>query len=384
VSGPGRGLVLFFSYRVSLATWAARGLLDREVELYRRLVPAIGPTAFVTYGGRDDERSAQPLGDIRVLPNRWGLPAPLMSLLAPLLYRREIAAAAVLKTNQASGAWTAVLAKWLTGRPLVVRCGYVWSVNHARESRSIWRSRLVFGLERLALRAADLVIVTSEAARDHLVSAHGLRAARVAVIPNHVDTQRFAPPAVPSAREPRAVGFVGRLAREKNVAALVHAMAGLPGTRLVVAGDGPLRAELEVLAHRLGRKVEFLGAIPNAELPGLLARLCVFALPSLYEWAPKSLLEAMAAGVPVVAADVPGVRELVRHGETGWLTATDAGALRASLERVLDDPALRTRLADAARRHVVLHHSIERVVEQERRLLAAVADGVGPPVADGA
>lgn len=377
-----RGLVVFFSYRVSLATWAARGLLDREVELYRRLLPSVGPTAFVTYGNRDDERWADRLGGIRVLSNRWGLSAALMSVLAPVLYRREIARAAVLKTNQASGAWTAVLAKWLTGRPLVVRCGYVWSVNHARESGRAWRSRMVFWLERLAVRAADLVIVTSDAARDHLVRAHHVRPARVVVIPNHVDTDRFTP-AVPAAREAGAVGFVGRLAPEKNVAALVHALAGLPGTRLVVAGDGPLRADLEDLAHRLGVKTEFLGAIPNAELPALLARVSVFALPSLYEWAPKSLLEAMAAGVPVVAADVPGIRDLVRHGETGWLTAPDAGALRAALERVLGDATLRARLADAARRHVVQHHSTERVVEQERRALAAVADGVLPARLDG-
>jgi glycosyltransferase involved in cell wall biosynthesis len=377
MSGAGRGLVVFFSYRVSLATWATRGLLDREVDIYRRLLPAVGPVTFVTYGGRDDERWAERLGGIRVLSNRWGLSAALMSLLAPVLYRREIARAAVLKTNQASGAWTAVLAKWLTGRPLVVRCGYVWSVNHARESRRAWRSRLVFRLERLAVRAADLVIVTSEAARDHLVRAHRLRAARVTVIPNHVDTERFKP-GLSIAREPGAIGFVGRLAREKNVAALIHAMAGLPGSRLIVAGDGRLRAELENLAHRLGVKAEFLGAIPNTELPGLLARVSVFALPSLYEWAPKSLLEAMAAGVPVVAADVPGIRDVVRHGETGWLTATDAGALRASLERVLGDAALRGRLADAARRHVVQHHSTERVVEQERRALAAVANGTPP------
>jgi glycosyltransferase involved in cell wall biosynthesis len=240
----------------------------------------------------------------------------------------------------------------------------------------------VFWLERLAVRAADLVIVTSAAAHDHLVHTHHLRADRVVVIPNHVDTNRFAP-GVATAREPGAVGFVGRLAREKNVAALLHALAGLPGTRLVVAGDGPLRADLEDLAHRLGVKAEFLGAIPNAELPALLARVSVFALPSLYEWAPKSLLEAMAAGVPVVAADVPGIRDVVRHGESGWLTATDAGALRASLERVLGDATLRARLADAARRHVVQHHSTERVVEQERRALTAVADGALPAHLDG-
>jgi glycosyltransferase involved in cell wall biosynthesis len=370
----GRGLVLFFTYRVSLATWAARGLLDREVELYRRLLPALGPVTFVTYGGPDDRGLGAPLAGIRVLPNRWGLPAPLMSLLAPLLYRREIGEAAVLKTNQASGAWTAVLAKWLTGRPLLVRCGYVWSVNHARESRSAWRSRLVFRLERAALRAADRVAVTSEAAREYLLGAHGLDPARVLVVPNHVDTERFAPgPA--AAREPGLVGFVGRLAPEKNVESLVRAAAGVPRARLIVAGDGPLRPALTALARELGLAAEFPGSIPNERLPALLGRLSVFVLPSRYEWSPKSLLEAMAAGVPVLAADVPGIRDLVCHGETGWLAPGDPDGLRDGLARLLGDAALRARLGEAGRRHVLLHHATERVVERERALLLAMAAG---------
>ncbi len=370
----GRGLVLFFTYRVSLATWAARGLLDREVELYRRLRPAVGPVTFVTYGGPGDGGTDAALADIRVLPNRWGLPAALMSLLAPLLYRRELGAAAVLKTNQASGAWTAVLAKWLTGRPLLVRCGYVWSVNHARESRSAWRSRLVFALERAALRAADRVAVTSEAAREYLLRTHRLDPARVIVLPNHVDTDRFAPdPGV--AREPGLVGFVGRLDPEKNVESLVRAAAGVPGARLIAAGEGALRTELAELARTLGLPADFPGAIPNARLPALLARLAVFALPSRYEWSPKSLLEAMAAGVPVLAADVPGIRDVVRHGETGWLVPGDPDSLREGLARLLGDAALRERLGAAGRRYVVLHHATERVVERETALVLAMATG---------
>jgi glycosyltransferase involved in cell wall biosynthesis len=372
--GAGRGLVLFFTYRVSLATWAARGLLDREVELYRRLQPAVGPVTFVTYGGTDDRALGAPLAGIRVLPNRWGLPAWLMSLLAPLLYRRELGEAAVLKTNQASGAWTAVLAKRLTGRPLLVRCGYVWSVNHARESRSRWRSRLVFRLERAALRAADRVAVTSATARDYLVAAHGLDPARVLVVPNHVDTERFTP-GLPALREPGLVGFVGRLAPEKNVESLVRAAAAVPGARLIAAGDGPLRPALAELARGLGLAAEFPGAIPNARVPDLLRRLALFVLPSRYEWSPKSLLEAMAAGVPVLAADVPGIREVVRHGETGWLAPGETEGLRAGLAHLLGDAALRERLGEAGRRHVLRHHATERVVEQERALLAAMAGG---------
>ena len=83
-----------------------------------------------------------------------------------------------------------------------------------------------------------------------------------------MDTERFVPGPV-AAREPGLVGFVGRLAPEKNVESLVRAAAGVPGARLIVAGDGPLRPALTDLARGLGLAAEFLGAIPNERLPAM-------------------------------------------------------------------------------------------------------------------
>ena len=168
---------------------------------------------------------------------------------------------------------------------------------------------------------------------------------------------------------------MGRLAPEKNVESLVRAAVGVPGVRLLAAGDGPLRTELAELARTCGVAADFPGAIPNERLPTLLARLAVFALPSRYEWSPKSLLEAMAAGVPVLAADVPGIRDVVRHGETGWLVRGDPDGLREGLTHLLGDGSLRDRLGAAGRRHVMLHHATERVVERETDLILAMAAG---------
>jgi glycosyltransferase involved in cell wall biosynthesis len=99
----------------------------------------------------------------------------------------------VLKTNQAAGAWAAVLAKWLYGTPLIVRCGYPWSFNHGQESPRFWRRRLVVLLERLAVRAADRVVVTADSVGDYLVARHRLDRGRLRVVPNHVDLERFRP-----------------------------------------------------------------------------------------------------------------------------------------------------------------------------------------------
>jgi len=369
---PATGLTVFFTYGVSLATWAERGILDRETQVYRRLLPRVGGVTFVTYGAGDHVFEPG-LGGIRVLPRPPRLSAAFLSVLAPWVHRRELRAAGVLKTNQASGAWTAVLAKWLHGRPLIVRCGYPWSFNYERESRSPARRFVVRALERLAVRAADRVVVTSEATGNYLVARHGLDRGRLRVVPSAIDVDLFAPPAV-DRREKGLVAFVGRLVPEKRLDVLVAAAAAVPGVRLLVVGAGPEGERLAGQAAAAGVPLERAGAVPNAELPGRLARAELFALPSAYEGQPKALLEAMACGLPVVGSDITGIREIVRHGETGWLAPPgDADGLAAALRVLSNDAALRERLGRAGRAEVRRRCALEAVVERELAVLAEVA-----------
>ncbi|HUF92976.1 MAG TPA: glycosyltransferase family 4 protein [Candidatus Limnocylindria bacterium] len=366
-------MILFFTYRVSLRTWVEQGIADRETAVYRRLLPRLGRVSFVTYGARD--AALEPaLGGIRVLPRPEHLGMAAMSVLAPWLYRHEIRAAAVLKTNQASGAWTAVVAKWLFRKPLIVRCGYPWSFNYARESPRWWRRGLVRLLERLAVRTADRVVVTAAAAGEYLVREHGVDPARVRVVPNAIDVVRFAPDSA-AARATGRVIFVGRLAPEKNLGALVEAVARVPGARLRLVGEGPERATLEAAARRAGAEVEFTGTVANDAVPRLLNDAAVFALPSQYEGQPKALLEAMACGLPVLGADVPGIREAVRHGDTGWLCAPDADGLAHALRALLGDARLRERLGRQARAAIEREHALESVVERELAVIAEIVAG---------
>src|SRR5688500_16623123 len=115
-------MIVFFTYGVSLQTWVERGIASRETDVYRRLLPRLGPVTFLTYGTGD--AALEPaLGGIHILPRPARLGVAATSLLAPWVYRREMRAAALFKTNQASGAWTAVIAKRLLRQPLIVRCG---------------------------------------------------------------------------------------------------------------------------------------------------------------------------------------------------------------------------------------------------------------------
>ena len=168
------------------------------------------------------------------------------------------------------------------------------------------------------------------------------------VIPNAVDVG--AAPRAALAGEPPLLVSVGRLKEPKTFELLVEALGrvGVP-YRAAIAGDGPDRPAVEAAVARTGARVELLGT--HGEVPRLLAGADAFVLSSASEGMPISVLEAMAAGLPVVASAVGGVPELVVDGETGLLVPPgDADALADALERVLGDAELRRRMGEAARR----------------------------------
>ena len=110
----------------------------------------------------------------------------------------------------------------------------------------------------------------------------------------------------------------------------------------------------------------------NHELPDILNNADLYVHPSLYEGHPKALLEAMACGLPVVATDVPGTREVISHGETGFLCGTSASEIRQALVEVLDNQELRARMGANAAKFVQKNASLDHVLELEIGLLEAM------------
>jgi glycogen synthase len=238
-------------------------------------------------------------------------------------------------------------------RPVVltVHCSLRHTLDPAG-ARGLVLSTLGAALESVGERRADAVIVLTRRLADRLV-AEGLAPGRVHVIPSGVDLRRFArplPDPAPDLPRPRVL-FIGRLAAQKGVSTLLEAVPLLRSPAAVVlVGDGPQRAALERQAGRLGPdRVRFQGFVPHAEVPAWLAAADVLALPSVYEELGSVLLEAMAAGLPVVASAVGGIPDAL--GDAGRLVPPrDPAALAAAVDELLDDPALAARLGDAARR----------------------------------
>jgi glycosyltransferase involved in cell wall biosynthesis len=240
----------------------------------------------------------------------------------------------------------------------------------------------VFGpLARHLVRYPARFLVLSEGYRARLV-AEGVRPGQVVVQLNGVDTSRYAPlkgprpPARLAAGLPAdapLVGHVGHMGVRKAQHVLLEAFARVrasrPAARLVMVGDGPLRGRLEeqVASLGLGGAVSMLGE--RDDVPALMPLFDVFVLSSLMEGCPNAAIEAMSAGVPVVATDAGGTREVVGHGETGYVVpVNDPPALAAAILDVLADPRRAAALGQSGRRRALAAFGAARMVKERMDL----------------
>lgn len=204
---------------------------------------------------------------------------------------------------------------------------------------------------------------------------------KYSVIPNGIDVARYeASPRGRMFEGAPVLGCVGRFTSEKGHAVLIDAFARFrgahPEARLVLVGFGPLERELRERARGLGPSVVFTGERDSAEL---LGSFDLYAHPSLYESQGLAILEAQAAGIPVVATDAGGVRDVVRHGETGLLARPgDAGSLAAALLEMAAAPARARELAAAARASVSARHSLAAMLAAYARLYKGCREGYNP------
>jgi glycosyltransferase involved in cell wall biosynthesis len=205
---------------------------------------------------------------------------------------------------------------------------------------------------------------------------------KIEVVRNAVDIERFQRPRserlrseLNGGRELPIVLTCARLADQKGHPVLFRAAAEIPDAVFVLAGEGPLRGELEAEAAGLGLgdRVVFLGR--RTDIPDLLAACDVFALPSLFEGTSLAVLEAMAAGRAVVSSSIGGTDELIEDGVSGLLVAPgDAGALGGAIKRLLGDDGLRTAMAARGRERARTEFTRQEMARRVERVYAEVLE----------
>ncbi len=285
-------------------------------------------------------------------------------------------APAIVHTHGGTAGFYGRLAAMLHPRTRVVHTFHGIHYLHFADGRK----RLVQkSIDRMLAPHTDRCICVAESDRDLAVQHRVARRDGTVVIRNGIDPARF-DVAPRRRRKGRGilVGTIGRMHTQKGQRYFLETAAAVlwthPETRFRIVGDGELRPSLEMLRRDLGLddRVEFAGERTDASAE--LARMDIFLLPSLWEGLPYVVLEAMAAGVPVVATAVNGNRELITHGTNGLLVpVADAEAMAGAVRSLIDDPARRTHLVNGGKRTVresfSLSEMIDRTVDVYRELM---------------
>jgi glycosyltransferase involved in cell wall biosynthesis len=231
--------------------------------------------------------------------------------------------------------------------------------------------------------ATRRIVTAGERLREQLIRDNHFRAQTIVSVPTGIDLEHFAPADKAQAKlclglDPAqaCIGIVATLRSWKGHRHLVEAFARLKHehARLLMVGDGPGRDNLQQQVARLGLEARVLMPGNQADVAPWLQALDVFALPSYAnEGVPQALMQAMAVGVPVISTPVGSIDELVRHEQTGLMVPPqNAEALAAAIERLLGEPALGERLAQAARAWVSSRYSRERMLDSMEAVFRSV------------
>lgn len=287
----------------------------------------------------------------------------------------------IVHTHSSKAGMLGRLAAWAAGVRQIYHTPHTFAFQWAAGVAS----RFYCQLERLAALVTTRLIAVSPTQRDIARRSRVCRPEKLLVIENGVNVQECAPETDQNAVraelgvEPQEllIGMVGRLAPQKGCEHFVRAAQQVaeryPQARFVLVGDGPLRPEIERLIERLGLRARFQLLGFRQDVHRIYAALDLFVLSSLWEGMPYAVLEAMAAGLPVVATDVPGTRDAIIDGATGLLAQIeDEADIAAKLMHLLADDKLRHEMGERARRMVSERYTADRFI---RRLQALYEEG---------
>lgn len=361
-------LAVFLTYKYSMTEWNNAGILYRELDLYDRLQEKGVETCFISYGGGYSETQYQKTKPFLVFLKPDDISNWRYSLQSPVIHRKYLVAADVIKTHQNQGSISGVIAKLFTGKPLIARCGYLKSVFAKLEGESLKNRFKIWLEEAISFRVADIVCVSSQEQADIAIRKYLLRRSKVRVCPNGIDTDIFKPEK--KATEKYTICFVGRFSWKKGPDHLLEAIKGIENVSLVMIGDGPLLEQSKAYAVENDLDVEFVGRIANEAVPEYLNASDLYILPSHHEGSPKTLLEAMSCALPVISTDGFGVNEVFSDGVEGKkVKFGDVEGLREAILWMREHTDEAREMGKRGRQRVIEYYSIEKALERELSIL---------------
>ncbi len=363
-------IFVFLTWDVSLNLWQEKGLLAREVKYYERLAEQGFQIILLSWGDQRDTTIAQNFyGNIKNIPAYKHIPTPknkalraIISLFILWATRRELASCDLIKTNQMWGGWYAALAKYIFRKPLLVRTGFELYKFTIEQKHGYLRQNFIRFISSFTYKAANIIYAATHSDKNFIIKTFNIKPDKINVRPNWIDSNIFKP--IDCEKKENTLLYVGRLTKQKNLPLLLQAVKEANAT-LDIVGDGELKEQLTSIINKENIHVNFLGSIPNNELPQIYNQYHIFVLPSYYEGNPKTLLEAMACGSAVIGTDSDGIRDIITHEKTGLLCRSRTQDLTQAITNLLSNPNLRATLGNAARNQIKQNQDIKNLVLKE-------------------
>lgn len=350
-------LLLFLSPGNGLNTWKNIGSLDRELKPYRAYVQQGWKVRILTF-----DRSKIPALPSGIQAVRF--PHPRLLFLLPWLYWSLGKWANVIKTNQSGNVRWYIKAAAIWKKPIILRSGFVYGeflencIGTTQDIISYQKQ------EKSAFTHAVHCFITTKELKQWVQNKYGISEEKLSVIPNFIDNERFKP-LKQIQKIPNSVIAVGRLAPVKQYHLLIEACSRIPGCALTIVGQGKQKEELTRLAEKHRCNLTLTGMVRNSELPHILQKHSVYAITSKCEGHPKSLIEAMACGMPCLTVNVKGIRNIITHNLNALLVEDSVDDMQKGLVILLKDSNLRKRLGEEAANNAFDQYNFDQIMKKE-------------------
>ena len=361
-------ILVLFTYKNSLETWKNSGIIDRELSYYKNLSEKYNVKyTFLTFGDNDEHKYLSNYLNLSVIPIYEHIKKSdksyklfLRTLKIPFLIKDQLKDISLIKTNQLNGSWIAILIKLIIKKPLLIRTGYDAFIFSIKDKKSVLKKVLYYLLTQTALIFSNLYTVTSKDDYEFIKNKYLFKKSNIKIRPNWVATNtnmNF------ENKDNLRIVTVGRLVAQKNYGFLIKEFSNTD-YMIDIIGDGPDKTKLEHAAKTLNSNINFHGNLPHHELMDILGDTKYFISTSLYEGNSKVLLEALASGCLVFAADISNNSEIITHEQTGILFELKDGELINSFNKYSND-AISRKISKNAFTHISKNYSLSKVSGKE-------------------
>lgn len=293
-------------------------------------------------------------------------------LYGPLLkfYQPKVGSEDIFRCFQLTGALPALLPRLMLGKKFVMNCNYD-HIAWAKVDGKPYLVPFIYILEIIAFSLAEVILVPNVQMKRRI----GLFGKKAVLLPNGVDTNEFAPSKKQKKKRTFVLLSVGRLEQQKNFPLLLNAV-GLSKYKdqitVQLVGTGSQEKDLKALAKKNKIKLEIVPRVPHNKLPKYYQEASLYIQTSHMESAAKTILEAKSTALPCLGVNSPGVKEMLKHGKTGWVVNPSEKEVAVAIDYLLARKTLRHTLGAKARDEVKKHFDINSTVQKEIKILKSL------------